>query len=278
MAISGFHADLKCKKLLYTHGMGGLNFGKDYEMIKYVPRYNALLLNGPLQRRAIEIAAKMFNVKLPDLYEVGYLRGDRLRVKMKSYNKRNFYVNYNLKEKIPIVLYSPTWGDFASVKEWIDVVCEVCEKLGIYLFIKLHPLMLTYKDSNKTSGINWDEKLKHLKNKFSMVRVWQEQDIDEIMLASDLMITDVSGMALEYMVLEKPVVFLPAPKYFELYGYDRPEKWVRPEREIKDFTELKMAITNAINGDGFFYPVDKLVYNKDKSIEFIKKILSVFLK
>jgi glycosyltransferase involved in cell wall biosynthesis len=63
-----------------------------------------------------------------------------------------------------------------------------------------------------------------------------------------------------------------------LNGYDRPEKWVRPEREIKDFTELKMAITNAINGDGFFYPVDKLVYNKDKSIEFIKKILSVFLK
>jgi len=277
MAISGFHADLRCPKLLYTHGMGGLNFGKDYEMIKYVHRYRALLLNGPLQKRALEIAARLYNVKLPELFEVGYLRGDRLRKMMKSYNKNKFYKNYNLQNKVPIVLYAPTWGDFSSVKEWIDTVCEVCEKLGVYLFIKLHPLMLTYKDANKTSGINWDEKLKQLKNKFTMVNIWQEQDIDEIMLASDVMITDVSGMGLEYMVLEKPVVFLPAPKYFEIYGDERPEKWVRPEREIQSAEELSLYIKQSLIKQNS-YDLNKLIYNLDLSLLKIKEVIVFFLE
>lgn len=275
-SISTYHIEMRnTKKFLYTHGLDGLNFAKDYKAIKYVRFYDFLLLNGPMQKKALEIAANFYNIRLPEMYEVGYLRGDRLWKLSKNFDKQSFQKRLGLKPNIPVILYAPTWGYFSSTKEWIDVVVSITRNLSVYLLIKLHPFMMTERSKFITGGINWAEKLRSLKEKFNHVRVIEEQNLDDYMLASDVMISDVSGLALEFMVLEKPAIFLPAPEYFKLYGEQRPIKWCRPNYEIKNVKALEIEIKKAINGKGYIYPSDKLVYNKGFALEKLKEIISV---
>ncbi|HDH53510.1 MAG TPA: hypothetical protein ENH24_03385, partial [Nitrospirae bacterium] len=238
-------------------------FTKDFKYVRYLQRYNAVFLNGPLHKKALLTAQGYYGVDLPPMYEVGYLRGDRLLKMSETFNRSLFLESLGLSD-VPTVMYAPTWGDFSSTTEWIDKVVEVCGDMGINLLLRLHPIVLTLKAKWKTGGVDWNRKLHDIEKKYSYVRVAMSHDIDDIMLASDVMITDVSGMALEFLTMDKPVVFLPAPRYFEIYGTERPEKWCRPDYEIKDTAELKQDLRKALEGTGFKFPVDELVYNRGK--------------
>ena len=263
LTLSSYGSELRCPKVLYTHGMAGLNFTKDFKYVRYLQRYNAVFLNGPLHKKALLTAQGYYGVDLPPMYEVGYLRGDRLLKMSETFNRSLFLESLGLSD-VPTVMYAPTWGDFSSTTEWIDKVVEVCGDMGINLLLRLHPIVLTLKAKWKTGGVDWNRKLHDIEKKYSYVRVAMSHDIDDIMLASDVMITDVSGMALEFLTMDKPVVFLPAPRYFEIYGTERPEKWCRPDYEIKDTAELKQDLRKALEGTGFKFPVDELVYNRGK--------------
>lgn len=266
VAVTTYANGLRCPKILYAHGMAGLNFSKDLKQIKLLGKYTALFLNGPLHKKALYTAQKYYGGRLPQMYEIGYLRGDRLLKMSETFSRHGFLESLQLSD-LPTVVYAPTWGDFSSVSEWTDNIVGVCEEMGINLLLRLHPIMLTGKAKWKTGGINWNERLSNIEKKHSQVRIAMSDDIDEIMLAADIMITDVSGLALEFMTMDKPVVFVPAPRYFEIYGSERPEKWCRPDYEIKNRAELSQELKRAINGDGFKLPIDGLVYNRGKSLE-----------
>jgi CDP-glycerol glycerophosphotransferase (TagB/SpsB family) len=164
-------------------------------------------------------------------------------------------------------MYSPTWGEFSSVNDWLDELVEVSVDLGINLLLRLHPVMLSGDKKWRTGGINWEKRLSDIEKKAMQMRLVLGHGIDEFILGSDVMVTDVSGMALEFMTLDKPVVFLPAQRYFKLYGSDRPEKWCRPEYEIESKSELKRELMKALEGGGYKVPVNELVYNKGTSLE-----------
>lgn len=276
LIISSYGYELTCPKILYTHGMGGLNFSKDLKHIRYVNRYDAIFLNGPMHKKVLYTAQKYYGGTLPKMYEIGYLRGDRLLKMAETFNRTAFLKSLDLLD-VPTVMYAPTWGDFSSTSEWIDNVIDVCEDMGISLLLRIHPIMLTGNAKWKTGGIDWNTKLSDIKKRHPQVRVAMSHDIDEIMLAADILITDVSGLALEYMTLDKPVVFLQAPRYFDLYGSDRPEKWCRSENEVKNKTELKEALKRTLDGDGFKFPIDKLVYNRGKSLDTMIKSIEQIL-
>ncbi len=266
LTLSSYGSELRCPKVLYTHGMAGLNFTKDYKYVMFLQRYNAIFLNGPLHKKALLTAQRFYDVELPPMYEIGYLRGDRLLDMSQTFNRSLFLESLGLSD-VPTVMYAPTWGDFSSTTDWIDRVVEVCGDMGVNLLLRLHPIVLTLKAKWKTGGVDWNRKLCDIERKYPYVRVAMSHDLDDIMLASDVMITDVSGMALEFLTMDKPVVFLPAPRYFEIYGLERPEKWCRPDYEIKDMDGLKKDLRRAIEGEGFKFPVDELVYNRRKSLD-----------
>ncbi|VAX33369.1 hypothetical protein MNBD_NITROSPIRAE03-429 [hydrothermal vent metagenome] len=266
LSLTSYGCEVKCPRVLYTHGMAGLNFSKDFKHIKFVSRYNAIFLNGPLHKKALLTARKYHGADLPPMYEVGYLRGDRLLKMSKTFNRKAFLESLGLPD-VPTVMYAPTWGDFSSTTGWIDKVVEVCGDMGINLLLRLHPIVLTLKAKWKTGGVDWNRKLYNIEKEHPHVRIAMSHDIDDIMLASDAMITDVSGMALEFLTMDKPVVFLPAPRYFEIYGSERPEKWCRPDYEIKDVAGLKQDLKKAIEGSGFKFPVDELVYNRGRVLD-----------
>ncbi|HEB75214.1 MAG TPA: hypothetical protein ENJ04_02545 [Nitrospirae bacterium] len=266
LSVTSYGAELRCPRVLYTHGMAGLNFSKDFRHVRLLGRYDALFLNGPLHRRALLAAAEHHGAELPRMYEVGYLRGDRLVRMAETFDRGAFLESLGLSD-LPTVMYAPTWGDFSSTAEWIDRVVGVCGDMGVNLLLRLHPIVMTGTAKWKTGGVDWREKLSSIERSNPHVRVAVSHDIDAVMLASDVMITDVSGMALEFLTMEKPVVFLPAPRYFAIYGTERPEKWCRPDREIEDAAGLRQELKAAIEGDGFRFPVEELVYNRGKVLD-----------
>jgi len=266
LTLSSYGSELKCPKVLYTHGMAGLNFTKDFKYVRFIQRYDAVFLNGPLHKRALLVARECYGGELPRMYEIGYLRGDRLLRMAETFDRGAFLESLGLSD-LPTVMYAPTWGDFSSTTEWIDKVVDVCGDMGTNLLLRLHPIVLTVKARWKTGGVDWHGKLRGIEKKYPHVRVAMSHDIDDIMLASDVMVTDVSGMALEFLTMDKPVVFLPAPRYFEIYGPERPEKWCRPDYEIRDTAGLKQELRKAIEGTGFRFPVDELVYNRGKVLD-----------
>jgi len=270
LSLSSYGSELKCPKVLYTHGMAGLNFSKDLQHIKFVGRYNAIFLNGPLHKKALLVAQKKYGVELPRMYEIGYLRGDRLLERQEMFNKKDFLKDMGLPD-LPTVIYAPTWGDFSSTVEWIDDVVAVCGDIGVNLLLRLHPIMLTGEAAWKTGGVDWSKRLVDIEKNHSHVTVAMSHDIDDIMLAADVMITDVSGLALEFMSIDKPVVFLPAPRYFKIYGSDRPEKWCKPDYEIQSKNDLKHELNKAVRGEINLFPADKLVYNRGKTLEVMLK-------
>src|SRR6266571_514988 len=275
-AISTFASEITCPKILYTHGMAGLNFSKDYKHVQHLGKYDAVFLNGPLHKKAILAAHKTYGGKLPDIYEIGYLRGDRLTKTKNSFDKKEFLRKLDLPD-ITTVTYAPTWGEFSSITEWIDPVVEICSKLGVNLLLKLHPIMLLADSTWETCGIDWTIKLKEIVALNYNTKTVVNNNVDDVLLASDVLISDVSGMAIEFMTLEKPVVFLPADKYFNIYGSDRPEVWCRPNYEIRDKSGLKQEIMKAISGNHDITAVDQLVYNRGNSVnvmmDTIKKII-----
>jgi len=265
-SVTRFPTPKTCKRILYAHGMAGLNFAKNSEAVTLVKYYDALFLNGPMHRRALEIAAHSHGVRLPTMYDIGYLRGDRLRLLSHAFDRKAFADRHAL-DAGPIVTYAPTWGEFSSTKDWIETTIAVCESLGVNLFLRLHPSIFQSKSWYWTGGVNWTAALADLTAKTRRVRISTGQSIDELLLASDLLITDVSGLGPEFLSLEKPVVFLPAEKFFNLFGRDRAEMWCRDQPEPTNAIELRAAIVDALAGQRSRMPVETLVYNKGRSPE-----------
>lgn len=252
------------KRILYAHGLAGLNFSKDAAHIRQTDRYDALFLTGPMQRRMLEVAARHYEVKLPLCYDIGYLRGDRLRGRV--FDKGAFCRLFEIDEA-PVVTYAPTWGEFSSTIDWIEKIVCVCEEMDVNLLLRLHPIMFTGESSYQTAGINWSVRLPEIIKGARRTRLATNNDIDDVLLASDVMITDVSGLGIEFLSLGKPTVFLPADKYFSLFGSDRPEMWCRTRPVPQNERELALAIEYALSNRVGDIPICDLVYHENVSLQ-----------
>ena len=259
-ALNTYAGDSDAPRIMYTHGMGGINFSKDLRHVKYLNHHTALFLNSPFQKKALLIAAKQYHVKLPEMYEIGYLRGDRLLRSAKTFNRPIYLQKYNL-EDLPVVVFAPTWGFFSALNEWYDSVIEVAASLDINLLLRLHPLTTGGKH-----GARWQQRIEKTLVKNKRVRVEHSHNIDDLLLAADLLITDISGLSMEFMTLNKPVTFLPAPLYFKLYGNERPEQWVLPKEMIKTKLDLKKSIESNLKDKQPTVEVNELMYNRGNAL------------
>lgn len=265
VSITTYGDELKCPRLLYTHGMGGLSFSKDVTHVRYLRRYKALLLNGPMQKRVIESNCRRMSVPIPEMYEVGYLRGDRMLKMQEHLNKKQFLAQIGLTcEKT--VIYAPTWGEFSSVDKWIEEIINICETMKVNLILRLHPIMMTGGSYWENKGINIEtikELVEHRKNTI----IYTDHNLDSALIASDVLVTDVSGMSMEFMALGKPALHLPAPRYFEIYGSERPEKWCRVNSEVESERQLISKLQDALSGNKINISAEELTYNRGHVLE-----------
>ncbi len=264
----------KTAKIMYAHGLANLGFSKDFSLIRYISKYDYLFLTGPLQKRAMLEAHDLYGGELPEMVEIGFLRGDRLLVKAGDFDKRALLAHMGLEDRFT-VLFAPTWGDFSATREWIDKVVDTARALDANILIRLHPILTGGKTAWETGGVNWEIKLRDLIQKYRRVHIASDDDIDAYLLVADVCITDASSVGMEFMLLEKPTLFVPAPNFFKAYGSQRPVAWVRDGLEVNSCEELGQRIKEICEGRSRLksYPLEKMIYNPGRALEAIVSFL-----
>ncbi len=114
-----------------------------------------------------------------------------------------------LDHKTPIVLYAPTWGAGSSLKAFGDKVVGTAIEMGLTLVVKLHDH--TFRDPG------WREKVEEWEVVGAII--YRDPDIVPAMAASDVLISDLSSVANEYLLLDRSLVYLQTLDYEERYGH-----------------------------------------------------------
>lgn len=192
------------------------------------------------------------------------VNGDKSLEKM-IYNK------YNISQSKNIILYAPTFRysnnlDIYDIKA--DVVVDNLSKRfgGKWVFMyRLHPSMLNYAD-----------KLDYGENS---IEVTNHDDMQELLLASDILITDYSGTMFEYMHTKKPTFIYASD--LEEYGTERglyfdldrlPFPVAKTNIELKKEI-LEFDANEYINKVRKFMIEQDIVDNKDASYKLANRII-----
>lgn len=193
----------KPKMIQLWHGEGGKGTGKsDIEMcdVRCLP-------SAYLKQRYIEL----WNVPPEKLYVTGYARMDFLYNYLKMPKEKLLKDIGITKSERKIILYAPTfdvglwpWG---NPYEEFEKLCKFCNKNGLILILRLHPLAKINK---------W--KLKKLIKKYKNV-YWmdmkKEPDTMKLLAIADILITSWSSIDNEYFLTKRPIIYLEAnPGYF----------------------------------------------------------------
>lgn len=165
---------------------------------------------------------KAFRYK--EILSLGQPRNDIFFRKIEDFDMINVDINihkYAMKRKREgdfIVIYTPTFRDTGgniSTDKILDFVRldKFCQDNKIFLIIKQHPYSSEFDISNCDNIVIYNKRL----------------DIYPIMAISDIMITDYSSMYLDFVLMDKPIVFF-------IYDYD---KYIKTDRSLRaDFLEI----------------------------------------
>jgi len=185
-------------------------------------RFNVLFFLGPLHNSLFQDYAE----KHPDTassirtFKVGYPKSDNLI--NGHFSKTAVIQKYKLDPMQPIILYAPAFDNGTALDMYGEQVIEYFLKLDANVIVKLHPMC--YDPRYYPGGMNWSERLRKFQNNPRFCHVGNKP-LDPFLAASDILVTDVSGAALEFLLLNKPVIFIDCPDFFSntlgQYGYER---------------------------------------------------------
>ncbi len=236
------------KVIQLWHGTGTIKkFGQDVNTgkLKELERLaNAnithLIVNSPGMK---VLYSKIFAVPQERVYPIGLPRTDELlrrikRIELAGSNpdKDYIYDKYHLPAQKKLILYAPTFRDSMDQNPRI---IELLKELGAqlpeeyHLGLRLHPFIANaYPQESLGENI---------------CQLSFEYDLNSLLLASDLLITDYSSIIFEYCLLKRPMIF---------YAYD-----------YEEFSD---------HGRGFYYDYESFVpgpvaYSCQEVIELIKR-------
>ncbi|MFQ5427942.1 MAG: CDP-glycerol glycerophosphotransferase family protein [Thermodesulfobacteriota bacterium] len=108
-----------------------------------------------------------------------------------------------LDPKLPTILFAPTGEKYNALDVMGREVVEAISKSGLWnLLVKPH--------DHPKKDINWFTELAPFES--GQVRLVRDKDISAYLHAADLLITDMSSVAVEYTLLDRPIIFLDIPK------------------------------------------------------------------
>ncbi|WP_145028187.1 CDP-glycerol glycerophosphotransferase family protein [Paenibacillus sp. Y412MC10] len=203
---------IKTKKGVHVvqlwHGCGAIKkFGQDYndgllaKLEKLANKHTShFILNS---ESAVSSYSSAFSIPKSKIYTVGSPRTD--------FFLDSGYINKikeGLKNKLPnlagkkAILYAPTFRDHdvdnPKIPVNIDFITEHLRDNYVFI-IKLHPHIIS-----KFSGLTKSDNLLIVDSTVSL---------NELLILSDILVTDYSSIIFEYSLLEKPMIFFP-------YDYD----------------------------------------------------------
>lgn len=246
------------KRICMFHGLPvkGLTF-----QAKYMKDFDGVFLQGPLQEKMLdefaehepEVANRL------ERFQVGYPKSDLLFQPTRSRNEILRGLGLNPAGKT--VLYAPAFDRGTSLPQYGEDIFRFLSGLECNVIVKLHPVSYDRRVTKVHSGgIYWPDVVDKHAEAGHFVHAGNV-DVGECLLAADAMVTDVSSVALEFMLLDKPVVYLECPEFYAMIGQSGPyATWVQdPENDlrvnagrtagirVKDLEGLKEGIRKAIS-------------------------------
>ncbi len=201
--------------------------------------------------------------KKEDIIKKGLARQDKIAVI--GYPKLDFFLNSHFdseafKNKIEldpsrrIVLYSPTWVDRNKVSSFSKYVVSVLRNLRDFnVIVKPHPDILRYRP--------WQILKAYVMKRKNCFIYPGSLNVLPFMAVSDILLTDISAVAQEYLPFDRPIIFL----------HPKPGSDIPPERtwiwRCGDVVVDKNKILNAVK-ENLSSP-DKYKSQREKALGFI---------
>jgi hypothetical protein len=175
--------------------------------------FDVLLSTGPECTRTANTFRTMYGHEYV-IWEVGYPKMDFLPANQGEALPR--------KSDRPLqVIFAPSWGTHTALDVYGLSPVKWVYEAGHSVIIKLHPMSLSCHNDLATGGVDWRKALEPYHN-LNRVKIIDTAANDDVLRNADMMISDVSGIAYEFILMGKPVVFLDLPDFFHC-GTD-PEK------------------------------------------------------
>ncbi|MBW2940190.1 CDP-glycerol glycerophosphotransferase family protein [Zhongshania aquimaris] len=247
---------VKAKALISDHGLHSLVLLLDYSSLKFIDVWHGIPFKGfdksdfKVQHRYDEIwVASNF---MADLYEnkfgfkreklkaVGYARTDVL-INPGAICRNELMREYDfpVADK-KIVLYAPTWKQddtarslypFGMVEaEFLHALSQMAEEQNCLFLIRMH--------LNATS-----EHRERFDNVYT-VPADKYPDTERLLLLSDILIYDWSSIAFDFLLLDRPTIYLDVPPPFRK-GFSLDGSY-RYGEAATDLAGFKLAIANAV--------------------------------
>lgn len=249
------------------HGCGYKNDVKSNE--KYINRnyFDYVLVPGNL---FIDTKAKFFGCKKEQILPIGYPRYDVL-LNENEYTKK-FVTNFKKGKKL--VVWMPTFrktidGLFPEEKSnGYDIpimdsdddfksLDNICKKNNIILCIKRHPFQISYSaEKLNLSNIFFVDNDYFKNNKLELY---------SFLRYSDALITDYSSVAVDYLLLNKPIAFI-LSDYNDYLGsrgfvFENPLEYM-PGYHIYTLNEFNSAIIDIANNKDIYAKQRKKIIDK----------------
>ena len=196
-------------------------------------KWDYLLSGNPYSSEVFEHA---FMLPKEKIVELGYPRNDRLKAGAGEDEKRALREKLGLPVDKKIILYAPTWRDH-KFRGGGDYEMPLPFKKGFaesakdcFFLLRMHYFVSGTDGMNEVFGEN-------------AVDVSSYNDINDLYLASDMLVTDYSSVFFDYALLGRPIVFYAYDEeeykgelrglYFDMESYC-PGPVVRTQEELAD--------------------------------------------
>lgn len=241
-----------------------LGHGLPSKFIHYTPKkcsfYTHIFSLGPLDRQQWEESLSLLPPKdRACILDVGFAKSDDFF--LRKGQQKAVVTAFGLNPGKPTVLYAPAFNRGGALERFGTAVFDALAKMeNVNVIVKLHPV--SYDRSAvavHSQGVYWPEVVDSYKGPgfFHAGNI----DVTNCLIASDVMVTDVSGVALEFYLLDRPVVYLESPGYYRSIGMENgggDNCFVNVGRqagvEVKDMPSMVAAIQDALDDPGRMAP------------------------
>jgi CDP-glycerol glycerophosphotransferase (TagB/SpsB family) len=260
------HAPKKCPWVQTFHSL----CFKKYSFHPLTREYDLLLLSGEYYRKEF-IKRLGFEENDERLKIVGWPRIDKL-VKG-EYNREEILSKLGLNMDRKTVLYAPTWGGYSKdMKSWgkylfarwldneteiFERLCREIKELGLNFIVKTHQISMC---SNS-------EELKRIAKKYDVLWVTPEMSNLQIspepyLWVSDILISDMSGIIMDYICLDRPIIFIDPDEGLDAWNECSIPASYRAGEIVKTPEELVTAIKSSLDSPNKFQSMRQDIISK----------------
>lgn len=225
------HSTIPQLKHIINVGHGMICKGAFYTDSPIIRRENLselICVPGPWHKRRL---AK--NVFIP-IITTGFIKSDLL-FGSRTVGREEFCKGLGIDPNKKIVLFAPTYNPELSTVPCVwDKIVEIATP-DRELLIKLH----------NVSDESWKDLYRNMAVKHDNIHYLTDADYGGMMHAADLMISDVSSIYIEFLLLDKPLVLFNNPEIsnFRFYRPNEIEYLARgAARQVASFEELSIAV------------------------------------